>query len=306
MRDLNPKAASAIWSLFSVLAESNLNILVTGSSGYIGTELVRQLRAEGYRVCPCDLRRAKTTEENDFQSLDITRPATMKSLQSIHWHAIFHLAALCRVDESLRQKQRYYATNVLGTKNLLQYLSYDKFIYTSSIAANNPEESPYAQTKWEGERLVNRLAPKERGVNFRLANVVGYNGFEYANNPEALFAKLVSVKHGGTFRVHGDDYANTPDGSCLRSFVHIYDVVRTLIASLQTTAKTPDLTEISYGSSHTVLEFVQIFKKVNKARFTVEIGGRRSGDVELIPVQSVSAEIISKKFQTIENLVSIN
>ena len=240
-------------------------VLITGHKGYIGQHLckmIAQLRPD-IEVTGLDINSIHSNEYHDIVN-------TIKC--DIKFHTIIHLAALVRVGESVKNPTGYYLTNVNGTINILNQIQHHNFIFASTGAASNPD-SPYGLSKRIAEDIV-----KEKSYNytiFRFYNVIGTDGFS-PTNPEGILLNLLKAKTDG-FNLYGDDY-DTKDGSCIREYVHVNDICYAIIGAIDKPAN--GIENLAYGDTRTVKEIIDIYKKVNKVNFKVNVLPRRPGDLE--------------------------
>ena len=279
-----------------------MNILVTGCNGYIGAHLVKQLKSKNYNVYGLDYKQCHNVSayctkiwDQDIRQLDNWNA----DLRNIKWDAICHLAALVSVKDSVLNPTDYYKTNWLGTVNLLKNLSYNHFIFASTGAAENAT-SPYGISKAAAEHSLQELSSNY--TNFRFYNVVGEGEFQITN-PDGLLAKLKEASKKGVFTIHGGDYTNTKDGTCVRDYIHVEDIANAICNAVKSKPANSPFECLGYGQSTTVKEFAEAYKKVNNLQFKIEIGPRREGDKEISEVPFVSS-YIQQNF-TLEDLVRI-
>jgi len=279
-------------------------ILVTGSSGYIGQHLVKLLKSENYEVFGID----KEPRRNDyllpkyFCQHDITNdwPRWFSALNDWpeKFDAVVHLAAKVRVNESVEFPYEYYNTNFNGTLNVLNNFEFDNFVFASTGTAASPI-NPYALSKRCCEDIV-----KEMCVNsnlnytiFRFYNVTGSNGIA-PTNPDGLFSNLINAEKTGTFKIFGNDY-NTPDGTCVRDYVHVMEICHAIMESIDKPAN--QLENLGHGVGHTVAEMAMAYQKVNECKFDIEYHPRRPGDLESSVLDNVSPYM--KELYTFESLM---
>lgn len=255
-------------------------ILVTGSSGYIGQHLVKMLQRSGYDVYGLD----KHTLYNDylmpnhFVNYDILNNISIYSYSYYnHFDTVVHLAALVQVGESVEIPTHYYETNINGTINVLNDISYDNFIFASTGAAENPI-SPYGLSKRCAEDIVKECAVKSDKTYtiFRFYNVIGADGVN-PSNPDGLFYNLIRAKDTGKFTLYGNDY-NTPDGTAIRDYVHVNEICNAIKLAIECPANS--LQNLGHGKGNSVQTIVDTFKYVNECEFEVVYGPRRTGDLE--------------------------
>ena len=258
-----------------------MQVVVTGAKGYIGTQVVKLLSEKsGIQLTPMDI------EEWDI------RQASSDIAPDID--VVVHLAALVKVGESVERPTAYFYTNTVGTKNVINRFPNAKFIFASTGAAYDPT-SPYARSKVAAEEIVKESCSDY--TIFRFFNVGGRT----PTNPEGLYVATQNAIESGTFTIFGDDY-DTPDGTCVRDYVHIDDLCAAIVSAVgQPGTKT--IEPIGSGKSYTVKEYVDAFLQVNGKLFDVEFGERRPGDNEKSEVPFVSRFMVPTK--TIYDIVEV-
>ena len=265
-------------------------ILVTGSSGYIGSHLCKMLTNQGYQVIGLDVVRPKHKTNYSTYIIDINNPADVGYLSyDIHdeYSAVVHLAALTKVGESTQRPTDYYTTNVVGTHNLLRQLWTDHFIFASTGQASLMG-NPYAISKRVAEEMVvdTRRRAGRDFTAFRFYNVIGTDGFP-PTNPDGLFYNLIrAAEETGVFTVFGENY-NTKDGTCVRDYVHVNEICEAICRAIEKPANAVE--NLGSGTGHTVNEIIDIFKRVNGVNFDVKYGGPRQGDIPVSVLDNPSS-----------------
>ena len=244
-------------------------ILITGSSGYIGSHLSKMLVNLCYEVHGLDIKKPLYAPHN-FSEIDITNKLTNFFP---HYDCIIHLAALVQVGESNKIPSQYYHNNIQGTIQALN-ISHSNFIFASTGAAQQPN-SPYAFSKLAAEQCVQELAPRKHTI-FRFYNVVGQAGFK-PTNPDGLMSKLIEAKKSGTFTLYGTDYA-TRDGTAVRDYVHVQEICAAIVEAVEQPSNL--IENLGHGIGHTVREIAESFKQANNCDFQYVAGPRRPGDLE--------------------------
>jgi UDP-glucose 4-epimerase len=259
------------------------DILITGSSGYIGQHLVKLLQKNGYKVFGIDYEQ-RTNDyllPKRFIQHDIRwdwKP-WMNTLSDWpeSFDAIVHLAALVRVNESVEMPYEYYDTNFNGTFNILQNFHCHNFIFASTGAANNAV-SPYGLSKRCAEDIVKNICETDEidYTIFRFYNVVGSDGVA-PTNPDGLMANLIKARDTGIFNLYGMDY-NTVDGTPIRDYVHVNEICHAIKTAIEKPAN--GLENLGHGEGHSVKEMAETFQLVNNCRFNINYCQRREGDLE--------------------------
>jgi nucleoside-diphosphate-sugar epimerase len=241
-------------------------VLVTGGTGFIGTELVEQLHVRGYEVTILD-RKDKPIGLDHVKYIqgELSNPARCV-MACGNQDYVIHLAAKARIPESFINPDEYFDSNVTGTRNILTAASavgVRKFIYagSSSVYGNNtppnkPNHKPdplnyYAMSKLFGEHLC-----KQYKIMFNLNyNILRFFTVYSENQPTSLlFGKFAQmVKDGQPVTIHGD-------GEYRRDYIHVSDVASACIASMESRVKN-DTFNVGTGNNISVNAVVDILKK---------------------------------------------
>jgi UDP-glucose 4-epimerase len=262
-----------------------MKLLVTGSEGFIGKHLVRQL-SKSYEVYQGDI-------NNTTTSIDITDVIN----SDIHFDAVIHLAALVNVERSTKYPADYFNTNVNGTLNVLENVDYDHFIFASSGSAAG-SASPYGLSKRMAEILVEDHCIKnsKKYTIFRFHNVTGTDGFPPRS--DSLLAKLIEAEKTGVFSIYGDDYP-TLDGTAVRDYTHVNEVCNAIFTAMSTPSNS--IEELGHGRSTSVKEMAEAYKTVNNCDFKIEILPKRNGDLPTSVAKNPSRYI--RNIYSIQDLV---
>ncbi len=285
-----------------------MTVLVTGGAGYIGGHVVRQLRERGQRVVVVDdLSSGKPERLGDVElvAIDLADSAAPSELARVlkqhEVESVIHFAARKAVGESVERPAWYFQQNIASLANLLLAMEAADvrrlvFSSTASVYASSDrpldEDSttdpinPYGQTKLAGEWLVRAAAHNGlRAVSLRYFNVAGAGshtlGDTSVNNlVPMVFAKLDA---GEPPVIFGDDYA-TPDGTCVRDYVHILDVADAHLAALDSlgSGTGADLYNIGTGTGVSVREMIDTILEVTGSPLKPIVADRRPGDPDMV------------------------
>jgi UDP-glucose 4-epimerase len=256
-------------------------VLITGSSGYIGSHLVKMLENE-YEVYGLDVRPPQVEMER-FMQLNINQPFTIEE----EFDCVIHLAALVRVSESELKPIQYYITNLNGTMNVVNKIKTNNFIFASTGLAEYCYD-PYGTSKKAAEDVVKEFCTTHRPTPytiFRFYNVIGSDGFA-PTNPDGLMYNLMKAKETGEFTIFGNDYERTSDGTCVRDYVHVNEICDALKQAIERPSNQIEC--LGHGVGYTVSEIVSLFQKVNDIDIDVKYGPRRKGDIDVSVLEDVS------------------
>ena len=267
-----------------------IKVLVTGCNGYIGSHVVKALAEAGCEVSGMDNKKSVNdvskylTCEFDYYHRDVSD----HSHGHLYYDVVIHLAGLISVEESTQNPWKYFTNNTEGTCNILTNYEAENFIFASTAAAFNPI-SPYAQSKLMAESLVKTMA--NNYTIFRFFNVAGNNG-EFRQIGDATHLIRIAAETAAGKRDHMKIYGNdweTRDGTCIRDYVHVMDLVECILKAIEVPANT-DYECIGSGIGYTVNEVIDVMKDVSGINFNTEYAPRRPGDAAeiLIPAHQKS------------------
>ncbi len=310
-------------------------VLITGGAGYIGSHTTKLLSEKGYETVVYDNLsngHRKAVLEGKFVHGDILDLVSLDLLfSSEKFDAVIHFAGLIEVGESVKFPLKYFKTNVSGTLNLLNMAVRHKvkhFVFSSTAAvygipANIPiKEScplspinPYGDTKFTAEKMLKDLADAEK-INYvalRYFNAAGAHPegiLGESHNPETHLIPLVLKTAKGErdkFFVFGTDYP-TEDGTCVRDFVHVCDLASAHVLALEylVDGGKSDVFNCGYGKGYSVLNIIEIAKKITGTDFSVEFRERREGDPPVLVADSAKIKSVlnwKPKFDNIEDII---
>ena len=285
-----------------------MNVLVAGGAGYIGSHCVRQLIAAGHRPIVVDnmiYGHTKALLQNTHfyhvDLLDETKITEILKAEKID--IVIHFAAFCYVGESVTDPLKYYKNNVSATVSLLSAMrsaGVTQLVFSSTCATygtpttlpiteNAPQKpiNPYGQTKLDVENLLKALS-HANGLSFaafRYFNAAGAasdGSIGEDHSPETHLIPLaidVALGKRAHLELYGTDYP-TPDGTCLRDYVHVDDLSRAHIAAFEK-LKTPG-TQLFYnlgtGKPTSNREVISAIERVSGKKVTIIEKPRRAGD----------------------------
>lgn len=288
-----------------------MRIFVTGGAGYIGSHVVKNLGETGHEVLVYDNLSKGSCEAVLFGQMvtgDISdRRLLEQTLRSFRPDAVMHFAAFIEVAESVREPARYYRNNLAATMILLDTMldcGVTNFIFSSTAAVYGiPEKvpipadaelrpiSPYGRAKASVEMALRDISRAQglRYVSLRYFNAAGADPsarIGESHNPESHLIPLVLKAAKGErdgISIFGTDYP-TPDGTCIRDYVHVEDLSLAHILSLDYLLSNGRSIALNcgYGRGFSVREVIDTVKKVTKLDFRVTEAEPRPGDPPLL------------------------
>ena len=290
-----------------------MNILVTGGAGYIGGTVTRLLLKAGHTVTVYDYMRHKqdsiiapgaTLIKGDIGDAELLG----RVLSENKFDGVMHFAALIEAGESMVKPEIFFRNNTASTLNLLEIMlktGHNKLVFSSTAACyGEPESSPifedaklqptnvYGESKLIVEHMLRwfNLIHGFRYASLRYFNVAGaIEGYGEAHEPESHLIPLildVALGRRKSIRVYGSDYP-TPDGTCIRDYIHVSDLADAHLLALQGLEKESKLIyNIGNGQGFTVRQVIDSVKRVTGREITVEEHGRRPGDPAVLVASS--------------------
>lgn len=272
-------------------------ILITGSSGYIGSHLVDMLmKTQKYEVHCLDINQPQVPAHR-FYHVNINQLFSLEE----EFDACIHLAALVNVGESEIHPIPYYITNINGTMNVINKINCKNFIFASTGAAEGCQ-SAYGISKRAAEDVVREFCTEHNKKDysiFRFYNVIGSTVVP-PTNPDGLMYNLIKARETGEFTIYGNDY-DTADGTCIRDYVHVNEICTALQDAIERPSNSLEC--LGHGVGHSVKEIVGKFKEVNNIDFTVNYGPRRKGDLPSSVLKDVSSYM--KNLYTMQDLLKV-
>ena len=311
-----------------------MNILVTGGAGYVGSHAVRLLVSRGHEVWIYDnLSRGHRAAVPPGKLItgDLADQAHLKRvLQSNRIDAVMHFAAFALVGESVADPALYYGNNLLGTYHLLEAMRaalVQKLVFSSTTATyGTPEKMPIAETT--PQQPINpygfsKLAVERMLDDYSAAYGLSFAALRYFNaagasadgsigedhTPESHLIPIVlqvALGQRPSIAIFGDDYP-TPDGTCVRDYVHVEDLADAHLAALERLGGGRRLKlNLGTGRGYSVREVIAACRKITGHPIPEVIGPRRPGDPpELVADSTLARQTLgwSPKYDSIEPIV---
>jgi UDP-glucose 4-epimerase len=301
-------------------------ILVTGGTGYIGSHTTVELIEEGFEVVIVDnLYNSETEVVDRINKITGIKPAMevfdLCDKEKTDWFfsknkdiaAVIHFAAYKAVGESVNKPLEYYRNNLLSLVNLLDAMkrfNVSDLVFSSSCtvygqpeklpvtenAPLQPATSPYGNTKQICEAIIRDTTISDKNIkaiSLRYFNPIGAHpsaliGEQPRGVPENLIPYITQTAAGlrDVLKVFGDDY-NTPDGSCVRDYLHVVDLAKAHVIAVKRLIEERNKTNyevfnLGTGKGVSVLEAIKSFEHVSGIKLKFKITGRRAGDIEKI------------------------
>ena len=301
-------------------------VLVTGGTGYIGSHTCVELINAGYDVVIIDnLYNSERSVLDGIEKITGKRPAFAEfDLCDINMletfvtgehkpDAIIHFAAYKAVGESVKKPLEYYRNNLVSLINIMEMMDrygIPSLVFSSSCtvygqpdmlpvteaAPVKPALSPYGSTKQVGEEIIRSTMaakPMLKAISLRYFNPIGAHPSALIGElprgvPENLVPFITQTAIGlrSELKVFGNDY-NTPDGSCVRDYLHVVDLAKAHVTALDRLVssknrKNYEVFNLGTGKGVSVLEAIRSFEKVSGVKLNYTITARREGDIEKI------------------------
>ncbi len=309
-------------------------MLVTGGAGYIGSHAAKALARAGHRVVVYDNLVAghrEAVKYGEFVLGDILDTAALQSAIAAHGvDAVMHFAAFLDVGESVRDPVKYYRTNVGGVVNVLNAMAANgvrTLVFSSTCATyGEPTETPiteahpqrpinsYGETKLAAERAFPHYerAYGMRWIALRYFNAAGADpdgelGEDHAPEIHIIPRALDAANGGEGLKVFGDDYP-TPDGTCLRDYIHVSDLADAHVRALDTLAGggPSDVYNLATGTPQSVRDIIASAERVTGKTVPWTLAPRRAGDPAVLYASGEKARRglgWTPKFTAIDDIV---
>ena len=282
-----------------------MKLLLTGGAGYIGAHVATLAEREGHSVTIVDDLSTGIARRiaSPLVDIDLAAADSVEKLSTLMgetgFDAVIHLAARKQVGQSVEMPEQYFLENIGGLANLLLAMreqDVKKLVFSSSAATYGMPSldlvdedypgvpiNPYGQTKLVGEWMVKNAATWGlRGVNLRYFNVAGSESKKLADTAELnlIPIAIAQLKRGERPIVFGTDYP-TPDGSCIRDYVHVEDLAKAhlmAVSYLDRPVQEFATFNVGTGQGASVLEVLEELRQASGIEFDEVIADRRPGD----------------------------
>ena len=310
------------------------NILVTGGAGYIGSHIIEILIKKNKNIFIIDNLttgyKKLINKKAKFFKLDILNTIKLKEIiEKNNIDSIIHLAANLIIGEGERQPKKYYKNNVKGTQSVLDSIKKTKvknLLFSSTAAVYKDgmyrvteksivkPKSVYGKTKLRAENLI-KTKCKKLGINYgilRYFNIVGaspsgkYGLINISDHLFKNFSKQV-MKKKPILKIYGTDY-NTPDGSCIRDFIHVSDIaeIHEKVLNKVNNLNKSVILNCGYNQGISVLQVAKEFKNQSKEKVEIIKVRKRPGDLSKIIASNTKLNNFIKwkpKFKSLSNMV---
>lgn len=294
-----------------------MRVLVCGGAGYIGSNMTAMLKTAGFEPVVFDnLSKGHRSAIQDVEFIKgnlADYDLLVKTLKQYKIEAVMHFAALIEVGESIQLPLKYYHNNVCCTQNLLKAMEaagVDKFVFSSTAAVygmpeqlpiteDSPKEpiNPYGETKLAVERMCHyqSLTGKLAFTTLRYFNACGAGNnatLGEDHRPEShLIPRVIqaAMRKRSEVKIYGTDYP-TPDGTCIRDYIHIDDLCRAHLLALNKLEQSRELVyNLGNNRGYSVREVIETIKKVSGKAFKVTASDRRPGDAPILTSDATKA-----------------
>lgn len=294
-----------------------MRVLVCGGAGYIGSNVTAMLKSQGHEPVVYDnLSKGHKAVIGDTEFIEgdlADSRLLIEALEKYGIEAVMHFAAFIEVGESIQTPLRYYRNNFCCTENLLtamETVGVKKFVFSSTAAVyGNPEKmpitedsptepiNPYGQTKLAVERMCHY---QSRAGKLSYAALRYFNACGAGNNatlgedhrPESHLIPLIiqaAMGKRNDIKIFGTDY-DTPDGTCIRDYIHIDDLCRAHLLALNKLKTEKELIcNLGNEQGHSVREVIETVRKISGKEFKVIETDRRPGDPPRLTADATKA-----------------
>lgn len=297
-----------------------MKILITGGAGYIGSHVAKQLlESKMHNITVLDsfktgfentIKTLKSFGEFEFIEQDLSKWEEVEAIfQKNKFDVVIHFAASLLVGESVQEPIKYYMNNTCNTANLVNLCNkyrVKNFIFSSTAAVYGEPSSdkmtlieteftnpinPYGSSKLMSEQIIKDTASANKEFKYVILRYFNVAGAEESlsigecHEPETHLIPLVvktALGRRDKIFIFGDDY-DTPDGTCIRDYIHVDDLASAHISALEYLDENEsEVFNCGYGHGFSVKEVIDMIKKVSGVDFKVEVTSKRIGDPSIL------------------------
>jgi UDP-glucose 4-epimerase len=292
-----------------------MKLLVTGGAGYIGAVMTRQLVSNGHEVVVYDSldngHRESVDSKATLEVGDLGDREKLKQIFSSHqFEGVFHFAGAISMAESMQNPEKYFRTNTFYTLNLLNLMKEYKtpyFIFSSTAGVyGNPTKipipeshsknptNPYGESKYMVEKILSWYDTifGIKSICLRYFNASGATrdgllGERHKDESHIIPLAIESILAGKPFTIFGKDY-KTPDGTCVRDYIHIEDLCSAHLLGLKALVDGSSSTQynVGTGKGYSNKQIVDKIEEVSGNKLNVSYGDRRPGDADELVADS--------------------
>jgi UDP-glucose 4-epimerase len=299
-----------------------MNTVVTGVAGYIGGQVALQLKDAGHTVVGIDRRPLQKHQKgllDSFVLADFDSDTAFKKLLNVRPDAIVHCAGTSLVGPSIKNPSEYYFNNVAKTLELITFITrampQTRFIFSSSAATYgepvmvpcdevDPTEpvSPYGESKLMIDMMLESYhrAYGLDYVSFRYFNACGADPRgRHGQEPGAthIIARVLeSIRDNQEFTLYGDNYP-TPDGTCIRDYVHVDDIARAHVLALDQTIPA-GIYNLGSNMGTSNREIIAAAERITNKTLTVTVGEQRVGDPPMLTASADKFNAVAGAWQS--------
>ena len=299
-----------------------MNIVITGVAGYIGGQVALQLKDAGHTVTGIDRRPLQKHQKgllDSFVLADFDSDTAFKKLLNVRPDAIVHCAGSSLVGPSIKNPSEYYFNNVAKTLELITFITrampQTRFIFSSSAATYgepvmnpicevDPTEpvSPYGESKLMIDMMLESYhrAYGFDYVSFRYFNACGADPRgRHGQEPGAthIIARVLeSIRDNQEFTLYGDNYP-TPDGTCVRDYVHVDDIARAHVLALDQTIPA-GIYNLGSNMGTSNREIIAAAERITNKTLTVTVGEQRVGDPPMLTASADKFNAVAGAWQS--------
>jgi len=295
--------------------------LVTGASGYLGSHLCKYLKKNGWNVIGLDIKHPEHQHWDIFEFCDVR---DRQELDGVFFHhkidAVFHLAGRIEVGESMKDPTEFWEVNVAGTcmvLNCMKHYGVEYIIYSSTAGVYWPSKRLISETEavlnnhvYGSSKHAAENAIEDSGIKhiiFRYFNLAGAdpeNDIGENHSPETHLIPRI-LQNLNSFELYGDDY-DTPDGSCIRDYVHVSDVAEAHISGVEYLMNGGDSQVLNLGTGigHSNYEIINLIIDELGLPVKYKVKARRQGDPDQLVADITLAQKVLN-YQPKHDILSI-